>query len=108
MPKQPAVYIVASDRNGTLYIGVTSDLMARTYQHRAGEIEGFTKRYGVACLVWFEVHDTMESAILREKQLKNWRRAWKIALIEEGNPLWRDLAEDLGFDPLPSPSSSSS
>jgi putative endonuclease len=101
MPKQPAVYILASDRNGTLYIGVTSDLVARTHQHRAGEIDGFTRRYGVSRLVWFEVHETMESAILREKQLKNWRRAWKVELIEKANPLWRDLAEDLGFDPFP-------
>lgn len=109
MPKQPAVYILASDRNGTLYIGVTSDLMVRLHQHRTKEVEGFTSRYDVSRLVWFEMHETMESAILREKQLKNWRRAWKIELIEAGNPLWRDLGEDLGFDPLPSsiPSSSS-
>jgi putative endonuclease len=102
VPKQPAVYILASDRNGTLYIGVTSDLIARTYEHRAKDIDGFSKRYDVSCLVWFEMHETMESAILREKQLKNWRRAWKIDLIEKDNPLWRDLAEDLGFGPLPS------
>ncbi|MDH7640614.1 GIY-YIG nuclease family protein [Sphingomonas oryzagri] len=108
MPKQPAVYILANDRNGTLYIGVTSDLMARLYQHRAKEIEGFTSRYEVSRLVWFEMHETMESAILREKQLKNWRRIWKIELIEADNPLWRDLAEDLGFDPLASPTPSSS
>jgi putative endonuclease len=109
MPKQPAVYILASGRNGTLYIGVTSDLMAHLHQHRAKEIEGFTSRYDVSRLVWFEMHETMESAILREKQLKNWRRIWKIELIEAGNPLWRDLAEDLGFDsPLSSTPSSSS
>jgi putative endonuclease len=102
MERQPAVYILASDRNGTRYVGVTSNLMGRVYQHRAKKTDGFTKRYGVARLVWFEMHDVMETAILREKQLKNWRRAWKIALIEENNPRWRDLAEDLGFDPLPS------
>jgi putative endonuclease len=102
MERQPAVYILASDRNGTLYVGVTSHLIGRVYQHRAKETDGFTKRYGVGRLVWFEMHEVMETAILREKQLKHWRRAWKIALIEENNPLWRDLAEDLGFDPLPS------
>jgi putative endonuclease len=107
MPKQPAVYILASDRIGTLYIGVTSDLIARTHQHRAKEIEGFSRRYDVSRLVWFEMHDIMESAIVREKQLKNWRRAWKIELIETANPLWRDLAEDFGF-PAPSPSAPSS
>ena len=105
MERQPAVYILASWRNGTLYIGVTSDLMARIVQHRAGSFGGFTRMYGVKQLVWFEMADTMESAIGREKQLKNWHRAWKIELIEAGNPTWRDLAEDWGFDPLPQPSS---
>ncbi len=103
MDRQPTVYINASDRNGTIYVGVTSNLLARIHQHRAGEIDGFTKRYHVSRLVWFESHEAMESAILREKQLKNWRRAWKLALIEKDNPLWRDLAEDFGFDSLPPP-----
>jgi putative endonuclease len=102
MARQPAVYIMASDRNGTLYVGVTSDLMARLHQHRTKEIEGFTGLYDVSRLAWFEMHETMDAAIAREKQLKNWRRAWKLALIEEGNPLWRDLAEDLEFPPHPS------
>jgi putative endonuclease len=102
MPKQPAVYILASDRNGTLYTGVTSDLIGRMHQHRSHHVDGFTKRYDVGRLVWFEMHETMESAILREKQLKNWRRAWKLELIEGTNPRWRDLAEDFGFEPLPS------
>jgi putative endonuclease len=103
MERQPAVYILASVRNGTLYIGVTSNLMGRIVQHRDGLTGGFTKRYGVKRLVWFQMADTMEAAITREKQLKVWRRAWKIALIEAENPAWRDLAEDLGFDPLPPP-----
>jgi putative endonuclease len=103
--RQPAVYILASWRNGTLYIGVTSNLMARIVQHRAGSFGGFTRIYGVKRLVWFEMADTMEGVIAREKQLKNWHRAWKIELIEADNPTWRDLAEDWGFDPLPQPSS---
>ncbi|MBG6119628.1 MULTISPECIES: GIY-YIG nuclease family protein [unclassified Sphingobium] len=104
MDRQPAAYIMASDRNGTLYIGVTSNLMARIHQHRTKAMDGFTARYDVNRLVWFEMCDTMEVAIVREKQLKNWKRKWKLDLIEAGNPRWRDLAEDLGFDPL-SPSS---
>ena len=98
--KQPVVYIMASGRNGTLYTGVTSDLMARIYLHRSGEVEGFTSRYDVKRLVWFEVHGMMEPAIIREKRIKAWKREWKIDLIEKDNPLWRDLAEDLGSDPL--------
>ena len=100
--RQPAVYILASWRNGTLYIGVTSDLMARIVQHREGTFDGFSKRYGVNQLVWFAMADTMEAAITREKQPKVWKRSWKIELIETDNPTWRDLAEDWGFDPLPS------
>ncbi len=103
--KQPAVYIVASRRNGTLYIGVTSNLLGRIIQHRTGSFGGFTKQYDVKRLVWFETGDSMDSAIAREKQLKNWQRAWKIVLIEADNPTWRDLAEDLGFVPLPLSSS---
>ena len=104
MARQPAVYIMASGRNGTLYIGVTSDLMARIVQHREGMFDGFSKRYGVNRLVWFAMADTMDAAITREKQLKVWKRSWQITLIETDNPTWRDLAEDWGFDPLPPPS----
>lgn len=96
----PAVYMLASKRNGTLYTGVTSNLPARTYQHRNGLVPGYTREYGVKMLVWYEVHGTMESAILREKRIKKWNRAWKLELIEKENPDWRDLAEDLGFEPL--------
>ncbi|MFN3458231.1 MAG: GIY-YIG nuclease family protein [Novosphingobium sp.] len=92
--------MLASKRNGTLYIGVTSNLLARIHQHRDGTFEGFTKDHGVKRLVWFEQHATMEHAITREKRLKKWQRAWKIRLIEEANPRWRDLAEDFGFPPL--------
>ena len=93
--RYPAVYIVASQRNGTLYTGVTSDLPGRIWQHRNGSFEGFSKRYGCKILVWFEMHETMESAILREKQIKEWQRAWKLRLIEERNPDWTDLYESL-------------
>ena len=96
----PMVYLLASRRNGTLYLGATSNLMQRIAQHRAGTFGGFTADYGVRMLVWFEQHATMESAILREKRIKKWRRAWKLDLIEQGNPDWRDLAVDLGFAPL--------
>ena len=98
--RTPCVYILASRRNGTLYIGITSDLIGRIHQHRNEAAEGFTKRYGVKQLVWFEVHEEMEPAIIREKQLKKWNRSWKLRLIEELNPRWRDLAEDFGFEPL--------
>jgi len=97
---RPVVYILASRRNGTLYTGVTSILLARISQHRDGSLRGFTRKYGVKLLVWFEVHETMESAILREKRIKKWERAWKLELIEADNPEWRDLAEDFGFPPL--------
>jgi putative endonuclease len=89
--KQPAVYILASHYQGTLYIGVTSDLVARIWQHREHVVDGFTKQYRVEQLVWYEQHESMESAILREKQLKKWNRAWKIRLIESMNPAWKDL-----------------
>jgi len=95
MNKQPYVYILASNRNGTLYVGVTSDLIKRVYQYRNGLVAGFTKRYHVHNLVWFEAHERMESAILREKELKRWRRVAKLGLIEQANPEWRDLWEDL-------------
>lgn len=91
MEKHPAVYILASQRNGTLYIGVTSDLVKRIWQHKEGVVEGFTKKYDCHTLVYFEQHEEMSAAILREKQLKKWNRAWKIALIEKENPTWRDL-----------------
>lgn len=91
MTKRPAVYILASKRNGTLYIGVTSDLVQRVWQHRNDVFEGFTKRYGVHMLVYYELHASMVEAIEREKQLKKWNRAWKLALIEERNPQWCDL-----------------
>lgn len=97
----PVVYLLASHRNGTLYVGVTSSLVRRLHQHREGAIEGFTKNHGVHRLVWFEQHATMEHAIMREKRIKKWNRAWKIALIEEANQDWRDLAMDIGFDALP-------
>jgi len=92
---QPCVYILASKRNGTLYIGVTSDLRRRIWEHRTDIIEGFTKRYGVHMLVYFEFHSTMANAILREKQIKKWRRAWKIQLVERNNPGWHDLYGEL-------------
>jgi len=91
MNKQPAVYILASKRNGTLYIGVTSDLVKRIWQHKNNMIEGFTKRYGVHQLVWYELHENMQSAIEREKQMKGWKRKWKLELIESMNPNWQDL-----------------
>ncbi|AKC87876.1 GIY-YIG nuclease family protein [Pseudoxanthomonas suwonensis] len=91
MDKQPATYILANQRNGTLYIGVTSDLVGRIWQHREHFVPGFTDRHDVVHLVWYEIHETMESAILREKRLKKWNREWKIRLIEELNPYWNDL-----------------
>jgi putative endonuclease len=87
------VYILASKRNGTLYIGVTSNLVQRIWQHKEGLVEGFTKKYNIKLLVYFEVHETVESAITREKQMKKWERAWKIRLIEKDNSEWRDLTD---------------
>jgi putative endonuclease len=89
------VYILASRRNGTLYIGMTDDLNRRVFQHQEGVFPGFTKKYGVRILVWFEQHETRESAFRRERALKKWNRAWKLALIERSNPTWRDLALEL-------------
>ena len=94
MNKMPCVYILASGPNGTLYIGVTSNLAARIAQHKAGEIEGFTKSYDVHRLVYFEGHETMDAAITREKQIKKWNRDWKVRLIMRGNPEWHDLYDD--------------
>ena len=98
----PTVCILASRKNGTLYVGVTSNLVQRLHQHRSGLIEGFTSDYGVQRLVWFENGAAMEEAIRREKQIKKWNRQWKVNLIEQVNPDWRDLALDLGFEPLQS------
>ncbi|WP_193184007.1 GIY-YIG nuclease family protein [Nisaea sediminum] len=92
---EPAVYILANMPRGTLYIGVTSDLPRRVAQHQSGHIPGFTARYGVKRLVYFELHDRMGDAIQRERQLKAWRRAWKIELVETVNLEWRDLCGDL-------------
>jgi putative endonuclease len=92
--KQPVVYILASRPYGTLYIGVTSNLAARIEAHRSGAVDGFTKEYGVDTLVYFEVHADMYEAIQREKRLKKWNREWKIRLIEEMNPEWRDLSAE--------------
>ena len=93
--KQPAVYILASRRNGTLYVGVTSHFVSRSSEHKQDLMDGFTKTYGVHLLVYIEFHDTMDEAIKREKQIKRWRRAWKIELIETGNADWRDLYSEL-------------
>jgi putative endonuclease len=95
MDKTFYVYMLASARYGTLYLGVTSNLIKRTWEHRDGVVDGFTKKYGVKKLVWFEIHTEAISAITREKQLKKWNRAWKIELIQQENPLWRDLYEDI-------------
>lgn len=94
-PFQPAVYIVANRRNGAIYTGVTSDLIARIWQHREGTLDGLTKRHGCKLLVWYELHSTMEHAITREKQIKGGSRKKKLALIEATNPQWRDLYPDL-------------
>ena len=93
--KLPCVYILASKRNGTLYVGVTSNLIQRVWQHRNDQVEGFTKRYKVHTLVWYEQHETMESAIAREKAIKEWQRAWKLELIEAANPDSQDLGTQL-------------
>lgn len=96
-----AVYILASGKNGTLYIGVTSNLEQRVWRHKNGHFEGFWKRYHCTRLVWFEEHDGIADAIRREKALKRWLRAWKIRLIEAENPQWRDLSDDFeGFTQL--------
>ena len=93
--KQPCVYIMASRRNGTLYVGVTSNLIKRVHEHRNDAVDGFTKRFCVHTLVWYELHNEMTSAILREKQIKKWARAAKIQLIEKNNSDWHDLWQDL-------------
>ena len=93
--KTPGVYILASKPHGTLYVGVTSNLVQRIWQHKNDLVEGFTKRYGVHRLLWYEMHDSMENAIQREKAIKQWNRAWKIELIEKGNPTWRDSYHEI-------------
>lgn len=89
------VYILASERNGTLYVGVTTNLPKRVYEHRTSVVDGFTAKYNLKMLVYYEVHDSIEGAILREKMLKKWRRSWKLQLIEDHNPQWRDLYDDI-------------
>ena len=93
--KTPCVYIIVSRPGGAFYIGVTSNLLRRVAQHKAQLTPGYTARYNVARLVWFEVHETMSSAIAREKTMKKWRRAWKQEFVTQANPLWRDLCDDL-------------
>jgi putative endonuclease len=93
---QPCLYILASKRNGTLYVGVTSDLSRRIWERKEGVTRGFTKRYAVRLLVYAEFYTTMAETILREKRIKTWRRAWKITLIEETTPTWRDLYDEIG------------
>jgi putative endonuclease len=95
MSKIPCVYILASRRNGTLYVGVTSDLARRIFEHRSNVVAGFVRTYRVYRLVYAEFHVSMADAILREKRIKKWRRAWKLELIEQHNPQWRDLSDDL-------------
>jgi putative endonuclease len=94
-PKLPAVYILASKRNGTLYTGVTSSLWSRVASHINGDIKGFTQKYNVKILVWYEHHHFMDAAIKREKQIKEWKRAWKLEMIEKMNPEWRDLHDEI-------------
>ena len=95
MQKLPCVYILASRPNGTLYVGITSDLLKRVWEHKNDLVHGFTKRYRVHKLVWYEVHETMDSAIQREKKIKKWNRKWKLALIEQSNPQCQDLFDNL-------------
>ncbi len=103
------VYILASRRNGTLYTGVTNDVMRRTWQHKNDLVKGFTKKYGVHILVWYEVHGDIDAAIMREKQIKGWNRAWKLRLIEKNNSGWNDLySRLLGKITLPEPPGSPS
>lgn len=91
MTKQPTVYILANKKNGTIYIGVTSNLVQRVWQHRNNQVAGFTKKYGIHQLVYYELHEDLTGAITREKQLKKWKRDWKLRLIKESNPDWLDL-----------------
>ena len=95
MERAFCVYILASKRNGALYVGITSNLAQRTWQHKEGLADGFTKEYGIKLLVWYEQHENAESAITREKQIKKWNREWKIRLIEKSNPYWNDLYPEI-------------
>ena len=95
MEWQPCVYVLSSERNGTPYVGVTSRLARRIWEHKSGAVPGFSKRYGIDRVGWYEVHESMESAIQREKRIKDWKRAWKVELIERNNPEWRDLYEEI-------------
>ena len=95
MEKQFCVYMLASCRNGTLYVGVTSNLPQRVWQHKEGAVAGFTQKYGVKQLVWYEVHEDADAAISREKRIKKWNRDWKIGLIERTNPYWNDLYDEI-------------
>lgn len=95
--KQFFVYMLASERNGTLYIGVTSDLPKRIWEHKQGVIDGFSKKYGIKSLVYYEAHETAETAITREKQMKKWYRKWKKELIETSNPTWKDLYDEITY-----------
>jgi putative endonuclease len=100
LDRTPCVYILANRYNGAIYVGVTSNLIGRVMQHRAGTFDGHTKKYGIHRLVWFEVAEAMAAAIAREKQLKRWRREWKRNLIERQNPAWNDLAVGFGLEAL--------
>lgn len=91
------VYIITNKRNGTLYVGVTADLQKRVWEHKEGIVEGFSKKYGLNILVWYEVHDDISEAIKREKQIKKWERSWKLRIIEQMNPDWLDLYDDILF-----------
>lgn len=93
--KQYFVYILAKERNGTFYVGITSDLRRRVYEHKNNLADGFTKKYSIHNLVYFEIHDDPENAIRREKRLKKWNRTWKMRIIEEMNPDWNDLYDDI-------------
>ena len=106
--KHPAVYIIASARNGTIYLGVTSALWNRIASHKSKSLPGFSSKYGITLLVWYEHHQIMETAIRREKQLKKWNRNWKLDLIEKMNPTWRDLHDEIDYvgtlvEPKPNP-----
>jgi putative endonuclease len=92
---QAYVYLLASQKNGTLYTGVTSDLIKRVWQHKNDVVGGFSKKYNIHLLVWYEVHDEIGSAIVREKQIKEWKRLWKLELIEKSNPTWNDLYSEI-------------
>jgi putative endonuclease len=91
------VYLLANRRNGTLYTGMTDDLVRRVWQHRTGAVPGFTSKYGVKMLVWYEQHETREAALVRERQIKKWHRSWKLQLIERTNPAWSDLWDDISM-----------